>query len=373
MPGDSYDFTSTQQITLARLTIGGVDRDVLMQAPKNGMFYVIDRRTGKLLSARNYAQVTWTTGVDPATGRPQFTENAFYDKGPKEIMPWSFGAHSWQPMSFSPRTGLVYIPVMQHPASYMQDPAYRFTPGRMNLAIAAGPPSTAEIGGALIAWDPVAQREVWRVRQPEIWNGGALSTAANLVFAGNAHGEFSAYRATDGQRLWMYRQGAAIMGGPITYSVGGVQYVAVIAGYGGGQPLMIADMSRPRKVQPMGRMLVFRLDGKAVIQDEELAVPPPNPPDESFTPQQIATGAGLYYRHCIFCHGGSVLPDLRRAGPLRDGKVWNQIVIGGLLSANGMDSFAQWLSAADAEAIRAYVGTEARELAESDAKRGAVR
>jgi len=363
-PGDSFDFTSTQQMTLATLTIGGVPRKVLMHAPKNGIFYVLDRMTGRLISAKNFVPITWADGVDLATGRPRFAENAFYDAGTKLMLPSSFGAHSWHPMSFSPQTGLVYIPTMQRPVAYKQDPNYHFIEGRQNFALGfeiPGPDAPAT-GGALIAWDPIAQKVVWRVPQPEVWSAGTLATAGNLVFSGDAHGVFSAYRATDGARLWSFSQQAGIMAGPISYAVDGVQYVAVIAGYGGGVPLMTRDENRPQQAQPMGRMLVFRLNGKGKIADADLTLPPANPPEESFSPDQVRAGAGLYFTHCIFCHGGSVLPDLRRSAALPDRETWKRIVIDGALSSNGMASFAKWLKPEDAEAVRAYVAAEATKL-----------
>jgi quinohemoprotein ethanol dehydrogenase len=363
-PGDSFDFTSTQQMTLATLNIDGTPRKVLMHAPKNGIFYVIDRTTGRLISAKNFVPVTWTDGVDLRTGRPHFTENAFYEVGTKMILPSSFGAHNWHPMSYSPRTGLVYIPTMQRPAAYRQDPNYRFIEGRQNFALGFVPAGddAPPIGSALAAWDPIAQKEVWRVPQPELWNAGVMSTAGNLVFSGDAHGVFSAYRATDGTRLWSFRQQAGIMAGPISYAVDGVQYVAVIAGYGGGMPLMMRDAARPQQAQPMGRMLVFRIGGTARIADQDLSLPPANPPAEHFTPAQAGAGAGLYFVHCVFCHGGSVLPDLRRSSALADKETWREIVIGGARSQTGMVSFAKWLSPDDAEAIRAYVASDAAKL-----------
>jgi quinohemoprotein ethanol dehydrogenase len=280
------------------------------------------------------------------------------------ILPSSFGAHSWHPMSYSPRTGLVYIPTMQRPVAYRQDPNYRFIEGRQNFALGFVLPGddAPPIGGALAAWDPIAQKEVWRVPQPELWNAGVMSTAGNLVFSGDAHGVFSAYRATDGTRLWSFRQQAGIMAGPISYAVDGVQYVAIIAGYGGGMPLMMPDAARPQQAQPMGRMLVFRIGGTARIADQDLSLPPANPPAEHFTPAQTGAGAGLYFVHCVFCHGGSVLPDLRRSGALDNKETWREIVIGGALSQTGMVSFAKWLSPDDAETIRAYVASDAAKL-----------
>lgn len=370
-PGDSFDFTNTQQMTLATLQIDGRPRQVLMQAPKNGFFYVLDRTNGRLISAKAYAKMTWANGVDMQTGRPNFAKDAFYEDSIKLMMPSSFGAHNWHPMSFSPKTKLVYIPSMQISATYAQDPDYRFMKGRLNFALRYGLPTSGapKDGGALIAWDPVAQREVWRVEQQEVWNGGVLSTAGNLVFSGNPLGEFSAFRATDGARLWTFRQQAGIIAGPISYAVNGTQYIAVMAGYGGTKPLMFRDEKHPQRAQPMGRMLVFKIGGTAKLEESELYLAPANPPAERFTAAQIANGGRHFAQQCLFCHGGSVLPDLRRSGALADRDMWKQIVIDGILTQNGMVGFSQWLKPQDAEAIRAYVAAEARLLQANEAKK----
>lgn len=363
-PGDSFDFTNTQQMTLATLTIDGMKRKVLMQAPKNGFFYVLDRTTGKLISAKNFATLTWAKGIDPKTGRPNFTDDAFYKTGTKLMLPSSFGAHNWHPMSYSPKTGLVYIPTMRIASTLTQDPNYKYTKGRINVAVVYGQPNSKDLPnrGALIAWDPVRQKEVWRVQQKDVWNGGVVSTAGNLVFGGTPNGEFSAYRANDGRLLWTFRQQAGIMAGPISYEVNGTQYIAVIAGYGGCEPLIFRDENRPQHAQPMGRMLVFKIGGTAKIADVDLSLPPANPPEENFTPSQIAAGATHFAQQCLFCHGGTVLPDLRRSAVLSDRVTWKQIVIDGARTQNGMVSFAKWLTPDDAEAIRAYIASEAHAL-----------
>lgn len=367
-PGDSFDFTNTQQMTLATLMIDGAKRHVLMQAPKNGFFYVLDRTNGKLISAKNFATVTWAENIDLKTGRPNFTKDAFYITGTKLMLPSSFGAHNWHPMSFSPKTGLVYIPSMQIPATFSQDPDYKYMEGRINVAVRYGHGNSIKVPtkGALIAWDPVRQREVWRVEQKDSWNGGVLSTAGNLVFGGTPDGEFSAYRADDGRRLWTFKQQAGIMAGPISYEVNGTQYIAVIAGYGGSKPLYFRDEDRPQHAQPMGRMLVFKIGGTAKIADTDLSLAPANPPEENFTPSQIAAGSMHFAQQCMFCHGGTVLPDLRRSSALTDRDTWKQIVIDGVLTSNGMVSFAKWIKPQDAEAIRAYIASEARALKEKE-------
>ena len=368
-PGESWDYTNTQQMTLATLTIDGAARKVLMQAPKNGFFYVIDRTTGKLISAKNFVPVTWATSIDIASGRPNFTKNAYYEDEPLLALPSSLGAHSWHPMSFSPKTGLVYIPIMQRPAVYGQDPSYKFTPNRWNTGV--GRPKIAEemppTWGALIAWDPIRQAEVWRVPQGDMWNGGTLATAGNLVFAGNAHGEFNAYAAGDGRKLWGFDAQAGVMAGPVSYSIDGEQYVAVLAGSGGAYPLLAKVMGQAQKAPPMGRLLVFKLGGKGKLPPYDLRLAPANPSTETFTAEQVAMGQKLY-GYCAVCHGGSVLPDLRRSAALTDRDAWKSIVIDGALQANGMASFARWLKPEDAEMIRAFMNQQATELQQSEKK-----
>jgi mono/diheme cytochrome c family protein len=252
---------------------------------------------------------------------------------------------------------------MQLPLVFTQSPDFHYVLGRWDQAAAIKLSSeSSKIWGALIAWDPVQQREVWRVPQPEMWNGGALSTASDLVFAGNAHGEFNAYRGQDGTKLWSFKQPAAIMAGPVSFSVDGEQYVAVLAGAGGAGPLALRDANRPQQTQPMGRVLAFKLGGTASLPTSDLTPAPANPPQETFPPEEVKAGAGLFFGNCVVCHGGSVLPDLRRSAALSDQGAWNQIVIGGVLSAQGMASFAPWLKPEEIESIRAYVAEDARAL-----------
>lgn len=366
-PGDSWDYTSTQQMILATLPIAGKSRPVLLHAPKNGFFYVIDRKTGRLLSAKNFVPTTWADHIDIATGRPAFTADAYYNHGPHLNMPASLGGHSWHPMSFSPRTGLVYIPIMQLPIVYDQQANFKYVPGQFNIATTFKlnedtSPGAPKISGALIAWDPLNQKEVWRVPQPEMWNGGALSTATDLVFAGNAHGEFNAYDARTGEKLWQFKQPAAIMAGPVSYRVDGEQYVAVLAGAGGAGPLAMPDSTRPPQRQPFGRVLAFKLGGTATLPTEDLSLPPANPPAEIFAADVMQAGAAVYLDHCMVCHGGSVLPDLRRSTVLTDKSAWNSVVIGGAYSSQGMASFAPWITSDQAESVRAFVAGQAQAL-----------
>ncbi len=377
-PGETWDFTQTQPIILATLAIDGSRRKVLMQAPKNGFFYVIDRTTGKLISAKNFVPMTWATGVDLKTGRPIETPNARFQNGDEMVAPSALGAHNWHPMSFSPKTGLVYLPAQEVPFLYSDQKGYRHRPGAWNIAVDSVknmPPDDkatfkairAMLKGQLVAWDPVAQKEVWRAQYDGPWNGGTLATAGNLVFQGNAKGEFQAFRADTGEKLWRFDAQTGVIAGPVSYSVGGAQYVAVSAGYGGAYPLSSSFVDNPRPM-PNGRMLVFKLNGGATLPAADpIPNPPANPPAERFAAATIAHGQQVYEINCSVCHGpagisSGVLPDLRRSGSLSDTAMWSDIVIGGQLKDRGMVSFAKWISAADAEAARAYIGDRAKKL-----------
>lgn len=383
-PGETWDFTQTQPITLATLNIGGRPRKVLMQAPKNGFFYVIDRTDGKLISAKNFVPVTWASGVDPKTGRPIETPNARFQSGEQMVAPSALGAHNWHPQSFSPKTGLVYLPAQEVPFLYADQKSYKQRPGAWNIAVDSiknmppEDPATFKairsiLKGQLVAWDPVAQKEVWRAQYDGPWNGGTMATAGNLVFQGNAKGEFQAFRADNGRKLWTFDAQTGVIAGPVSYSIGGEQYVAVAAGYGGAYPLSSAFVDKPRPM-PNGRMLVFKLGGGAKLPPAEpIANPPANPPAEVFPAATVALGREVYETNCSVCHGPSgmssgVLPDLRRSGTLADKEAWNRVVIGGELKDRGMVSFAKWITPAQAEAVRGYVGAAARKLQAEEGK-----
>ena len=376
-PGETWDFTQTQPIILAELTIDGQRRKVMMQAPKNGFFYVIDRSNGRLISAKNFVPQTWTTGVDMATGRPVETPNARFQNGPFLAMPSALGAHNWHPMAFSPDTGLVYLPAQEVPFAYGNDPHFAVRPGGWNVGVdflLNGVPDDpaqfravrAMLKGQLVAWDPIAQREVWRVQYDGPWNGGVLATHGNLVFQGNAHGQFQAFSARDGRKLWSFDAGTGIVAPPMSYSIDGQQYIAVLAGYGGAYPLSSSFVDNPRPM-PNGRILVFKLGGTAPYR----VVTTPNPPavqvSDAFTPAQVQRGQNLYETTCSVCHGpgamsSGVLPDLRRRQSIADAEVFKGIVIDGALRDRGMASFARYMTPTDAEAVRAYIASRARIL-----------
>lgn len=369
---DSWDYTAVQQITVADLKIDGKDRHVVMQAPKNGYFYVLDAATGELISAKPIVPVNWSSGIDMKTGRPIMNPAARYDVTGKGFIavPHFGGAHSWPPMSYSPLTGLVYIPTME--ISYPFVVAHEDdNPMGQKLSISfAGSaamlrdPKALRVNKAYLqAWDPVNQKEVWRVSNDGGRAGGALSTAGGLVFAGNSsHNEFAAYRADTGERLWSHDAQTGVLAGPSTFEVDGEQYVAVVAGWRQTGSYWAPNYSR---------LLVYKLGGTAKLPD---AVPFPepvlNPPPAFGTPEVIAHGQKLYGQLCSTCHGNDgfsrgMFPDLRYAGAINTPEAFKTIVIDGALTANGMVSFASALKEGEAEAIRAYIVSKAIEAKSS--------
>jgi PQQ-dependent dehydrogenase (methanol/ethanol family) len=380
-PGETWDYTATQHIMLADLEVAGVKRKVLMQAPKNGFFYVLDRATGKLISANNYAPVNWASGIDMKSGRPIENPEARFDKTGKPfvVMPGPGGAHNWQPMAFDQKSGLVYIPVQEAAFPYIPEANWKSSAVGYNTGVdfAAGAmPADPKIRGgamagtkgALIAWDPVAQKERWRVAFKGPWNGGLLATGGGLVFQGNSVKEFAAYNAATGGKLWSTNVQTGIMAAPATYTIKGEQYVAVLAGWGGSwalSPGVLSEVAGP--IRNISRLLVFKLGGTAKLPPEPaLARLPLDPPAITGTPQQIAEGARHYGRYCGVCHGdaaygSTVLPDLRRSGLIGDSKGWAAVVNDGALKDNGMISFANVLTKAQIESVRHYVISRANE------------
>lgn len=367
-PGDSWDFTATQHMILADLTINGRQRKVLMQAPKNGFFYVLDRATGELISAEAYVTVTWAKGVDKKTGRPIEAPGVRYKDAPIGMQPGPLGGHNWQPMSFNPQTGLVYIPAQETAFGYGQEAGFKFKDRGWNVgvdfAIVKDPP-TALPTGHLLAWDPVAQKERWRVPYVVMWNGGTLTTAGNLVFQGTADGRFVAYSADKGAKLWEVTVGTGVIASPVTYEIDGTQYVSIMVGWGGAFPLTGGSIGLP--VTP-GRLLTFALNGKGSVMIAKLqTLPPPSPIESKASAEMIARGGDLFARNCAVCHGiaalggGGVLPDLRSSSAATFNS-YQKIILDGTLANEGMPSFKHSLNAEDVEAIRAYVISRRNEL-----------
>ncbi|MGX7953581.1 PQQ-dependent dehydrogenase, methanol/ethanol family [Tsuneonella sp. HG249] len=375
-PGETWDYTATQHIVLADLEIGGKTRQVLMQAPKNGYFYVIDRATGEFISAAPYIPLNWSTGMSP-DGRPIMNPETRIDTTgkPAVVMPGPLGGHNWHPMAYHPGEKLVYIPAFEAAMLYAPEADWKPDVGRgfnVGFDLGAGdlPPDlgirrqvTGTVSGKLVAWDPVAQKPRWTVKHPGPWNGGLLATGGGLVFQGTQQGEFNAYDAANGKRLWSFAAQTGVVAPPVTYTVGGEQYLAVLAGWGGAFAItadgtLIDDLA---PVQNVSRLLVFKLGAAAKLPAKpELAALPLDPPPSRASPAVIEAGRKSYARYCAVCHapgavGSTVLPDLRRSATLADEKAWMAVVHDGLLKDNGMVSFAKSINREQIGAIREYV------------------
>jgi quinohemoprotein ethanol dehydrogenase len=360
-PGEEWDFDAVQQLILADLDIGGTRRQVLMQANKNGFFYVLDRKTGQLISAKNFTPVTWARGIDPKTGRPIENDGIRYDETgkPATLLPGALGAHSWQAMAFNPGTGLVYIPAQEIGMTYSTVKNFQPAPIGWNVGVATT--NAPNVKGYLIAWDPVQQKEVWRANYLGPWNGGVLTTAGNLVVQGNAAGFLSAYRADTGAKLWSMSAQTPVMAAPISYEVNGEQYIAVLAGWGGAYPFLQGkDSGKSGNERNISRVLTFKLGAKGT-----LPAPPPeaaltlNAPPATLASASVTNGEALYGRFCAVCHGegavgGGVVPDLRRS-PFVAVDAWYSIVLDGALQEGGMAAFGPVLDRSQATAIRDYV------------------
>jgi quinohemoprotein ethanol dehydrogenase len=374
-PGETWDYTATQHIMLADLTIDGAPRKVLMQAPKNGFFFVLDRATGKLISAKNYVPVNWATGFDMATGRPiENPDSRYYRTGKMWLgTPGPIGAHNWHPMAFDPKNGLVYIPAINNSFGYIHNPDWKpnkhgFNVG-LDLATGMLPADAAMRAqfkavttGELIAWDPVKQEARWSVKYPGAWNGGLLATAGNLLFQGNMAGEFNAFDTATGKKLWSFDAQTGVVAPAATFRVGGEQYVAVLAGWGGAWPLSAGYLAEPQgPIRNHSRLLVFKLGGTAKLPDPgPSSLPPLDPPVQTGTVAQTDEGKRQFGQFCGVCHGDSaigtgVTRDLRRAGSLGDAAMWKQIVIDGALKDTGMIGWSKELTPQQAENIRHYV------------------
>ena len=370
-PGESWDFTSTMDIVMATVPIDGKPRKVLLHAPKNGFFYVLDRETGKLISAEKLGKVTWAKGIDMATGRPIENKGVRYEDGETLMWPGSGGVHNWQPMSFSPDTGLTYVPAHEMPGYYNDqgfDPKTydmdRDGPMGLNGFHDDIPKSAGS--SSLIAWNPATQKKAWEVALPGATNGGVMSTHGGLVFQGQSDGKFVARDDRTGALLWSTDMGVGTQAPPITFSVGGRQYVSILAGWAGGQ-MLLGSLSAQHgwvgRDHPR-RLLTYVLDGTAVLPPS----PPPSQPtpvdDASFKvdPALALRGRALYDK-CLICHGtgvvaGGFAPDLRASGVPLSADAFAAVMAGGL-AARGMPPFPE-LTAQDQTALRHYIRERAR-------------
>ena len=373
-PGETWDYTSTQNIILADLMIKGEPRKVLMQAPKNGFFYVIDRLTGELISAEKFVPANWASGIDIKTGRPVGIENANFKDESKYIFPSIFGGHNWHPMSFNPQTGLVYIPTMDKHVLYKSNAGRAESRGGkfnwgFNVYFAPLPDEYKRFGEGwptpegeiLKAWDPINQKEVWRHHTPGDYNGGVLSTASNLVVHGTASGFLQVNHAVTGEKLLELEIGTGIMAAPSTYEVDGEQYIAVLAGYG--HFSNYPKGARARENENYGRILAFKVNGGKVPippKREFASAKVPLPPNSNASADVLSQGQDLFAQYCQRCHNGfgkalfSEVPDLSMMSE-QTHQDFSDIVLNGKLRYYGMASFSDVLKAGDVEAIHEYL------------------
>ncbi|KRR30523.1 alcohol dehydrogenase [Bradyrhizobium retamae] len=363
-PGDHWDYTSTQPMILADLTIDGTPRKVILHAPKNGFFFVVDRTNGKFISAKNFVDVNWATGYD-ANGRPIEVKEA-RGREQYDSIPGPYGAHNWHPMSFNPQTGLVYLPAQNIPVNLTPEKAVKHNaqePGKFASAagwnvgfmLNATPPKSAPFG-RLLAWDPVKQKEAWRAEYVAPWNGGTLTTAGNLVFQGTADGRFIAYNATTGEKLWETPVGTGVVAAASTYLVDGKQYVSIAVGWGG----VFGIAARATELQSPGTVYTFALDGKAPppafvkYQTEGLLA------GVKYDPKDVPEGTALYVTACAQCHG---VPGVDKGGNVRNlGYVSKEtienlknFVFKGPFHDQGMPDFTGKLTEADVVKIQAFI------------------
>lgn len=385
-PGDNWDYTAVQDMALAEMEVDGKMRKVLLQAPKNGFFYVLDRSDGELLRAHPFATVTWATHVDMETGRPVENPEMDYLEKEKWVLPGPLGAHNWQAMSVDVEAGLVYLPAQDNPLIYgmaeewKKTGLYKRNPGAMNLGIAFGTLVQIFVNnistqptpkGYLKAFDPLTGEERWVVEIPHYWNGGVLGTAGGLVFQGDALGILSAYDKETGEALWQFNTYTSMLAPPITFQIDGVQYVSILTGNGGGDlfsgaPLDPVPNPASLTYGNYGRMLVFKLGGTETL-------PAPTIVDDTIPEQvladvsdeEVARGEVLFNTYCVLCHGlvvrsGGSIKDLRRMSDEVHAS-FDQIVLEGTLSANGMAAFDDSLTIEDVERIHHYVRARAHE------------
>ena len=385
-PEDNWDYTAVQDMALADMEIDGEKKKVLLQAPKNGFFYVIDRSDGKVLRAHPFAAVTWATHVDLETGRPVENPAVDYSENGSWVLPGPLGAHNWQAMSIDLEAGLAYIPTQENPffyaiqEDYKKTGVYKRNPGRWNMGIEMSSlaqnilnnlETMPNPGGYLKAFNPLTGETKWSVPIPHYWNGGVLGTAGGLVFQGDALGMFSAYDKENGERLWQFNTYTSMLAPPITFEIDGEQYVSILTGSGGGdlfggEPLPPIEIQASLTYNNFGRLLVFKLGGNKTL-------PIPNARDKTIPEQKLASvgvkqiqnGESNYNDYCAVCHGFIVksaggIPDLRKMS-VGTHDTFNQIVLEGLLASNGMASFADVLSEEEIQNIHHYVKARAHE------------
>ncbi|MDG2004264.1 MAG: PQQ-dependent dehydrogenase, methanol/ethanol family [Novosphingobium sp.] len=372
-PRETWDYKATPNMIMATLKIDGIPRSVLMHAPTNGFLYVIDRKTGKIISAGKTTEISWAEGIDLETGRPIEKPDIRYETGETVIWPGTAGGHNWQPMSYNPKLGLVYIPIQQLGARFKRvteddqptDDAFNV----INLLTEAVIQKPGDGHGFLVAWDPVAQKEQWRIKHEHLWNGGTLTTAGGLVFQGTAEGLFNAYDGNSGERLWRFDAQLGIVGAPMTFSVDGKQYVSILVGYGGTTAAFGKYMDVGWKYGAQKRrLLTFALGAKGELPESAgptYTIAALDDPELELDPADIAAGRTLSVR-CAACHGvgmhstGTPGPDLRESAMALQLDTLSDLLKTGALLERGMPRF-EMLSDDEIRQIHAYIRKRARD------------
>ena len=377
-PGETWDYNSAMDLEFGDLEIDGQMRKVVMTAPKNGFFYVLDRTNGKLISAEKIARVTWASHIDLATGRPVENPAARYlDGKPVDVWPSFTGAHSWMKMSFSPQSRLAYIPKLENGATYSDEgidlKGWKRAPGNVpglgvNITFENEDPLHAT--SSLLAWDPVTQTKAWEIKTIGGWNGGIMATGGNLVFQGQLDGRFSAYSAREGKELWQFDAHNAILAAPISYLVNGEQYVTLMVGMGtstASNASTHGGLTFDYRTQPR-RMMTFKLGGSAKLPPKPAPYVAKAFDDPGFAPDaaQVTAGYAVYAQHCIICHGmnavaGGGAPDLRTTPSVLDEGTFDQIVREGMLEPQGMPRYPELTKQQMAD-MRHYLRARAADL-----------
>ena len=380
-PEDKWDYTATQDIMLAEMNVDGEDKKVLMQAPKNGFFYVIDRENGELLRAHNYVPTNWATHIDLETGRPVINEDKDYTQKPEWVLPGSYGGHNWQAMSYDPNLGLVYIPTHEVAGIFVPIKGYyKMKPGTFNTGTnfyvndaAATMSGIPPVTGAIKAFDPLTGETKWSVAHNHFWNGGTLSTASGITFQGNSSGRFVAYDSENGTILWSKEVQTGMIAPPITYEIDGEQYVAILAGDGGAGNSVGDNFGADKEIAAVlygneGRLLSFKIGGKSklpVLERKNKIIP--EQPLINASSEDILMGEKLYSNYCGACHGagvrGKTIVDLRYLSKDKH-KNFNAIVLEGLLEENGMANFSNLINQKETDQIHSFIistATKARE------------
>ena len=380
-PEDKWDYTATQDIMLAEMNVDGEDKKVLMQAPKNGFFYVIDRENGELLRAHNYVPTNWATHIDLETGRPVINEDKDYIQKPEWVLPGSYGGHNWQAMSYDPNLGLVYIPTHEVAGIFVPIKGYyKMKPGTFNTGTnfyvndaAATMSGIPPVTGAIKAFDPLTGETKWSVAHNHFWNGGTLSTAGGITFQGNSSGRFVAYDSENGTILWSKEVQTGMIAPPITYEIDGEQYVAILAGDGGAGNSVGDNFGADKEIAAVlygneGRLLSFKIGGKSklpVLERKNKIIP--EQPLINASSEDILMGEKLYSNYCGACHGagvrGKTIVDLRYLSKDKH-KNFNAIVLEGLLEENGMANFSNLINQKETDQIHSFIistATKARE------------